>query len=222
MRIRLILVAWIVFASIVGISTNLEANTSEEIQFFIAITDGDIEGVKDAIRYDGVDVNVRREGFPALHFAAVQGHIAIARVLIEAGADVSARDDYGSTASQVADHKGHTELARILRIASGKTIEKGWLEGAKGTGSFQEGFKYGFEQSMRGNTPWYIWLFWFIIVGLFTLACYKGAERRNRNPWVWGGVTALCIPLPLICWVPYVVLRILGKKDEKDTQELGT
>lgn len=87
--------------------------------------------------------------------------------------------------------------------------EEFW-EGAQKQQSLTEGFQYGFERGIQGEVPWYINLFWLALVGLFTFACWKEAKKRNRNPWIWGGLTIATILLPLLCWVPYVALRILG------------
>ena len=58
---------------------------------------------------------------PSLHIAAENGHLKIARLLIEAGADVDkAGTDRGSirtTPWQVATQRGHDEIALLLRIA---------------------------------------------------------------------------------------------------------
>lgn len=234
MRIAL---AWIAFVLMIGMNGNLEATNKEVtatqnyVNLIAAIKDRDVKGVKVAIEY-GADVNAIYAGIPALHFPVVgskksdvadmAANIAIAKLLIKAGADVTAKNSQGSTALELAAWSGKTEFVKILKLAEAGMMEPTapsstteFWQGAKESGGFQESFKYGFERGLQGNTPWYFWLFWVVIVGLFALACYKGAEKRGRNPWIWGGLTALCILLPLICWVPYVVLRILGAPDKQ-------
>ena len=94
-------------------------------------------------------------------------------------------------------------------LSSATGFQQGLEDVETSGGGFKESFKYGFEQSLRGNAPWYVWLLWLGIVGLCVRACIRRATSSNRNPWIWGGLTALCILIPIVCWVPYVVLRML-------------
>ena len=62
------------------------------------------------------DINAR--GFDrketALHVALRRGHVAVAQLLLEHGADVDARDDAGFTPLLLASREGHAALVRIL------------------------------------------------------------------------------------------------------------
>jgi ankyrin repeat protein len=62
------------------------------------------------------DVHSRRfdDGWTPLHVASTYGHMAIARILVEQGADETARDNNGKTPLLLASRKGHVELARFL------------------------------------------------------------------------------------------------------------
>ncbi len=51
----------------------------------------------------------------ALHIAAVDGHLGVARLLVEAGADVDKADSSGWTAREHAALRGHLDLARLLK-----------------------------------------------------------------------------------------------------------
>ena len=75
MRIRLILPIFIF--CMVGINTSLEAATYEQIQFLIAVRNGDIGAVEEAIYQEGMDVNFTHEGFYPLHYAALERNVAI-------------------------------------------------------------------------------------------------------------------------------------------------
>ena len=50
----------------------------------------------------------------ALHFAAIYGHVDVAKVLIQNGADVNAVDVQKCTALHRGAQKGHVDVAKVL------------------------------------------------------------------------------------------------------------
>jgi ankyrin repeat protein len=94
----------------------LAAMASElEDRFLLAVRTGDIAGVKAALA-SGVNVNTKfRYDRMALSFAADRGNPEVVKVLLEAGADVNARDTfYGMTAMSQALNKKHVPIVRLL------------------------------------------------------------------------------------------------------------
>ena len=67
------------------------------------------------------DLNVRLEAYDwtPLHIAAMKGERIMIRMLLEAGADVNARDTEGLSPAQMAERRGHADVAEILRKAGG-------------------------------------------------------------------------------------------------------
>jgi cytohesin len=63
--------------------------------------------------------------FGAVH----EGHKEIAKLLIEKGADVNAKDDFGRTPLDLAIQKSRTETIDLLRKHGGKTGEELKAEG---------------------------------------------------------------------------------------------
>lgn len=64
----------------------------------------------------GADVNAKQNsGFTPLQEAAINGNAELIGILLEHGADESARNDAGKTAADLAEEKGHHEAARRLR-----------------------------------------------------------------------------------------------------------
>jgi len=60
-------------------------------------------------------VNARNEyGDTPLHYAAEHGHLDVALLLIERGADVNSRNNEGKTPLDVAREEGHVEVARVI------------------------------------------------------------------------------------------------------------
>jgi len=54
-------------------------------------------------------------GATALHIASLHGHVGCVNELLEAGADTGARTNESITASDLAEQKGHTEVAALLK-----------------------------------------------------------------------------------------------------------
>ena len=52
-----------------------------------------------------------------LIYASRNGHINIAQLLLNNGADVNVKDSWGRTAMMVAKSKGHTEIVELLQQA---------------------------------------------------------------------------------------------------------
>ncbi|HEU0004969.1 MAG TPA: ankyrin repeat domain-containing protein [Terriglobia bacterium] len=115
LRLALLLLAW-VFPQ--------PANAGElEDRFLLAVRTGDVAGVKAALGA-GANVNTKfRYDRMALSFAADRGNPEVVKVLLDAGADVNARDTfYGMDAMSQALSKKHTAIVRML-------LEKGAANG---------------------------------------------------------------------------------------------
>src|ERR1700674_5415018 len=78
-----------------------------------AAAEGDTSRVSSLIQ-QGENVNQADRGFTPLLAATQLGRIETARLLIEKGADVHARDPAGHTALEFAAHGGHLELCKML------------------------------------------------------------------------------------------------------------
>ena len=68
----------------------------------------------------GADVNFDQTAHPSctpLTCAAQQGHAEIVRLLLDSGADISAKDDSHLTALQWAQEKGHDDVVSMLKGA---------------------------------------------------------------------------------------------------------
>ena len=92
---------------------------SRHLNLYEAAESGDIEAVKQHLA-DGTDIELKCTGCgsTALGHAAKHGHNEIAELLIENGADVSAKSLKGLTPLHYAAANGHKEIAGLL-------IEKG-------------------------------------------------------------------------------------------------
>ena len=66
----------------------------------------------------GLDPNLANQnGWTLLMLAAVEGHVAIGRLLIEKGADLNARNNKHDTALTLATHRGHQLFADLLTVS---------------------------------------------------------------------------------------------------------
>ena len=57
---------------------------------------------------------VQKDNWIALHYAAQDGHVDVAKVLIRNGADVNAKDSDGETALHMAAEDGHVDVVKVL------------------------------------------------------------------------------------------------------------
>ena len=55
------------------------------------------------------------QGLTLLHHAAFKGHLKVAEMLLQSGADINARNAMGRTALDIATANGQTEMAKKLR-----------------------------------------------------------------------------------------------------------
>lgn len=84
---------------------------NEELLKFII--KGDLEAVEKML--PATDVHERNEhGGTYLMYAIYSNRIPVARVLIEAGSDINAKDKYGHSVIQGAALQGHLEAAYLL------------------------------------------------------------------------------------------------------------
>jgi len=86
-----------------------------EDRLLLAVRTGDVAALKVALA-SGVNVNTKfRYDRMALSFAADRGNAEVVKVLLDAGADVNARDTfYGMDAMSQALNKKHTAIVRML------------------------------------------------------------------------------------------------------------
>jgi ankyrin repeat protein len=86
-----------------------------EDRLLLAVRTGDVAALKAALA-SGVNVNTKfRYDRMALSFAADRGNAEVVKVLLDAGADVNARDAfYGMDAMSQALNKKHTAIVRML------------------------------------------------------------------------------------------------------------
>lgn len=71
-----------------------------------------------ALLEHGAPVNARQQkGWTALHAAAQHGDKPMVEVLLKHGANPNAKNDEGRTPDEVADEKGHLDVAERLRAA---------------------------------------------------------------------------------------------------------
>ncbi|XP_078661472.1 2-5A-dependent ribonuclease-like [Branchiostoma floridae x Branchiostoma belcheri] len=86
-------------------------------EFLSAVEKGDVQTVRRGLQA-GRDVNLRFtrtwNDWTALHVASQNGRTGIVKLLIQHGADVEARDEFGRTALHLASEYGHTGIVELL------------------------------------------------------------------------------------------------------------
>ena len=91
------------------------------MSIYRAAETGDTEAVKKHINA-GIDLNMKRSGMTPLHYAALYRHKEIMDLLVVNGANVNAKDKYGSTPLDRC--KSKEDLSNILQKHGGKTSEE--------------------------------------------------------------------------------------------------
>jgi hypothetical protein len=104
---------------------------TKEDAYLTAARRGDVAAVR-ALLDQGVAVDAPfRYDRTALSFVADRGHVEVARLLIERGANVNAKDTfYGATPLVWAMNKGHVEIVRLLVAKGAEGAEDALSEGA--------------------------------------------------------------------------------------------
>ena len=52
--------------------------------------------------------------YTPLHYASRDGHIDIVKLLVDLGADIEVRTDFGSTPLHLASYRGHIDMVKLL------------------------------------------------------------------------------------------------------------
>ena len=83
--------------------------------FFAAIQSGNVDRARELLTQEPVLLDARHDGGTALHHAALSNDRAMVTFLLEAGADLNARDDtYQMTPIGWANEEGHEGMVRFL------------------------------------------------------------------------------------------------------------
>lgn len=94
---------------------------NEELADIAAMAKTTAEEIRELLA-KGADPEFRWDGeIPVLHLVSGRGNVIVASALVEAGADVNAPDDFGSTALHVAASFGRTDLIEFL-VAVGADV----------------------------------------------------------------------------------------------------
>ena len=90
----------------------LEAVRATQQKLHSVVAAGDLEALREIV--ESCDIEATDKGQQAIHVAAGQGHVDIARLLLQHGASVSARDHDGRMPLHLAAFHGHTDMLELL------------------------------------------------------------------------------------------------------------
>ncbi len=165
------------------------ARPSGETVLMTAVRSGNTAAVARLLK-GGANVNAVQtsKSQSALHWAVAEGHVDIARALIETGADLTSRSAGGYTPLMGAARQGNVEMARLL-LQKGEALEASAKDGstplliatvkgntALATFLLESGAKPDGDVSTAGYTP----LMW--AVGTFETIpmTYKGLDAEGE------------------------------------------
>lgn len=84
-------------------------------EFFMAVKEGNLAMVKEAVQKKVVDPNFTLDkGSTALMHASARGHVNIVKYLLSLKVNINAQDPNGTTALMWAAHRGQKEVAQVL------------------------------------------------------------------------------------------------------------
>ena len=134
---------------------------NDRTMLMICAKNGYLAGVKRTVDEEGADVNVVTSYGNALHGAAEGGNPEVAQFLLDRGARVDERNEYGSTPLFIAASHGSLDVARVLldnganpvnaQDQYGNTI---LAEAIKSVGTGGEHFEIIKLLIARGASPW--------------------------------------------------------------------
>jgi ankyrin repeat protein len=99
--------------SIVMVNLLPSVKARRQLLFAEAAVDGSVSRMK-LLRFAGANINARGSCCMPLFLAAGEGRIAVVRYLLNEGADVNAREKFGSTALIEATFYGHANVVKEL------------------------------------------------------------------------------------------------------------
>jgi hypothetical protein len=99
-------------------------NRRGRTQLHICAENGLTSSVKRLLSIRNINVNVKddRKGWTPLHYAAWKGHVEIARLLLQNGAEVNVRSNGGSTPLHCSAWNGHVDILHLL-VENGADLE---------------------------------------------------------------------------------------------------
>jgi ankyrin repeat protein len=143
------------------VAGKVSGNAKEEPALIEAVEESDFRRAQKLIA-KGADVNQQNSyGYSALHVAAASGDAKVVKLLLEAGANVNARNPTGSALARAAQ-QGNAEIVRLL-LQAGADVEakddSGWtpLFSAAMTGGAETVevlLRAGVNINARANNGW--------------------------------------------------------------------
>jgi MoaD family protein len=104
-----------ILPSVSGGSESMPSNPESTFQFFSAVKQGQCASARALLAADPQLINVKYDKATALHFAAIDNHRDLVDLLLQAGADLNARDDeFNMTPIGWANERGHMEMVIYL------------------------------------------------------------------------------------------------------------
>jgi hypothetical protein len=103
---------------------NVKLGRKGRTQLHHCAINGLTTSVKRLLSIRNINVNVKDDeyGMTPLHYAAFKGHIEIARLLLQNGAEVNAKSNRGSTPLYCAALNGHVDILHLL-VKNGADLE---------------------------------------------------------------------------------------------------
>ncbi|MCE7915565.1 MAG: ankyrin repeat domain-containing protein [Nitrosomonas sp. PRO4] len=113
-------------STVIFLCLSLTVSAGIQDDFIWAVEKGNLTDVTKLLKKGANPDTPSREGYTPLMIAAQTMNLKLAELLIDAGADLRARNKYGETAIMLASYHGQKDMVRLFYMKGAEINHSGW------------------------------------------------------------------------------------------------